>query len=359
VTTWRRGAAIFAFNAALSLLVQLGAPEQPLLSDRAEYDYNSDTPLADNCPNTIYCYRVLVPMALATIPLDGERRWRGLQWLAHTATGTLTALVVSPFASPFIASTLLQTSYAFSFTAYDPYTPDPIVFLVASLFLYFWMCDRVSTPIGLAIAGVFAKETVAVIAACAAVSGLLARDRRQPWRWFVPVLAAAVVLFGFHWYMDTYAGWGIARNPAASFSGGSWLAIWWKNNPSHIRKALMLFLPFAYAWLFAAAGYRHAPLALRQLALGSIAPIAALAYVQTPERALANAFFTIVPLASVFLSRVPPAAAWAAAIANALVTARFGLSTSWLPSTSILLIPASLAAVWAFVSYRQRLRISS
>ena len=359
VTTWRRCAVILVFNAALGLIVQLAAPEQPRLSDRAEYDYNSTAPLSDYCPNTIYCYRVLVPMVLGQIPIDAERRWRGVQWLAHTATGTVTALVVSPFASPLIASTLLQTSYAFSFTAYDPYTPDPIVFLIASLILWCWVSDRAGTVTSLAIVGVFAKETVAIIAACAAASGLLARDRRRQWRWLVPVILSGAVLFGFHWYMDTYAGWGIDRNPAASFTSGSWLAIWWKNNPSHLGKALMIFLPFGYAWLFAAAGYRHAPLAIRQFALGSIIPIAALAYVQTPERALANAFFVIVPLATAFLSRASTAAGWAAAVTNALVTAKFGLSTQWLPSTSILLIPASLSAVWAFVSYRDRLRISS
>ena len=350
---------ILVVNAVLSLVVHVAAPGQPRLSDRAEYDYNSTAAFADNCPNTIYCYRVLVPMLLGQVPLDPELRWRALQWLAHTATGTITAVVVSPFASPLIAATLLQTSYAFSFTAYDPFTPDPIVFLIASLVLLCWVSDRAGTATLLAVVGVFAKETVAVIAACTAASGLLARNREQQWRWLGPVSVAGGVLFAFHWYMDTYAGWGIARNPAASFASGSWLAIWWRNNPSHLGKALMIFLPFGYAWLFAAAGYRHAPLAIRQLALGAIFPIAALAYVQTPERALANAFFVIVPLAAGFLSRASTAAGWTAAITNALVTAKFGLSTEWLPSTSILLIPATLSAGWVFVSYRDRLRISS
>ena len=357
--TWRLGAAILLFNAALSFLVQAAAPDQPKLTDRNDYEYSGRQPLAPFCPNTIYCYRILVPVALEHIPLDAESRWRGLQWLAHTATGTIVAVVSAGFASPCIASVLLQTSYAFTFTAYDPYTPDPVVFLIAAMFLYNWIGDRALWVVLISAIGVFAKETVGVLAACVAAAAMLAPDRSRRWRWLVPVMISGIVLFAFHWYMDTFAGWGIARNPAASLETGSWLALWLKNNPSHARKALMLFSPFAFGWIFALAGYRHVPRAMKQLALGSIVPIAALVYVQTPERALGNAFFVVIPLAAAFLAQVPPAAAWAAAITTALVTARVGLSSEMLPSTSILLGPAAAAAVWALAaSTRNRDKIA-
>jgi hypothetical protein len=339
------------FNGALSLSVWLAAPSQPRLSDRAEYEYTGRHGLAPACPVTIYCYRILVPVALEQIPVSPELRWRGLQWLAHTATGTVTAIAVSPVASPFIASTLLQTSYAFSFTAYDPYTPDPVVFLIAALVLHCWMHDRAIAAAVIVVLGVFAIETVALIAVAPAIAVLLS-DRRTRLRWWAGAALAWIVLLSFHWYMDTFNGWSISKNPAANFSGGSWLVLWWRNNPSLLRKALMLFAPFGWAWVFAIAGYRAATPAIRQLAIGAVLPVAALIYVQTPERALGNAFFVIVPLAAVFLSRVSPVAAWAAAITNGLVTAKIGLSTAWLPATSILLIPASLAAAWAIAVSR-------
>lgn len=346
---WRRRALILLFNGALSLLVLVAAPSQPRLSDRAEYEYTGRHGLAPSCPVTIYCYRILVPVALEQIPVDAEVRWRGLQWLAHTATGTVTAIVVSPLASPFIASTVLQTSYAFSFTAYDPYTPDPVVFLIAALLLYCWTHDRAIAATFIAVLGVFAKETVALIAAAPAIAVLLS-DRRTRRQWWAGAGLAWIVLLSFHWYMDTFNGWSISKNPAADFSGGSWLVLWWRNNPSLLRKALMVFSPFGWAWLFAIAGYRFATPAIRQLAIGALLPIAALIYVQTPERALGNAFFVIVPLAASFLSRISPVAGWAAAITNGLVTAKIGLSTEWLPATSILLIPASLSAAWALTT---------
>jgi hypothetical protein len=105
--------------------------------------------------------------------------------------------------------------------------------------------------------------------------------------------------------------------------------------------------------LLAAAGYRFAPDRLRTLVFGAALPMLALNYVQNPERALGNAFFVIVPLTAIMLARVPPAVAIAAAITNGLLTAKAGLSTDLLPSTTMLVIPAALCAGWALWSIRR------
>lgn len=350
--TWT---AIVVVNIALAALVQAGAPAQPRLTDRYEYDYNGRQPLTPGCPNSIYCYRILVPMLLERIPIDPELRWRGLQLLVHAATGTVVAITSLPAGSPWIASLLLQTSYAFTFTAYDPFTPDPVIFFIAALVLYCWTVDRSMVVAVLAIVFVFAKETVALIASAPAIAAMVsARARPAWWRWLMPAALAWLTLLSFHWYMDTYAGWGISKNSAANFAGGSWLAIWWTNNPSIARKALIVFSPFGFGWIFAALGYRHASPAIRQLAVGAALPMLALVYVQTPERALGNAFFVIVPLAAAFLAQVPRSAAIAAAVTNGLVTARIGLSSEALPSTAFLLMPATAAAIWAVAAYQRQ-----
>ena len=352
----RRLSTIVLLNAVLAAAIQALAPAQPKLSDRNDYEHTGREPLAPFCPNTIYCYRILVPVLLEQVPIDPERRWRGLQWLAHTATGSVVAMATASIGPPLITSVLLQTSYGFTFTAYDPYSPDPIVFLISALALALWVADRALATTLLVIVGVFAKETVALIASAPAIAAVRWNERPERWRWILPALLAWTVLLSFHWYMDTYASWGISKNPAASFTTGSWLAIWWKMNPSLANKALMLFAPFGFAWAFAAAGYRHAPRPFQQLAAGAVLPMLALVFVQTPERALGNAFFAVVPLASAFLSRVAPAPAWAAAITNGLLTARIGLSSEWLPSSTILLPPAAAAAAWAFWAYARQSR---
>src|SRR4051812_32880921 len=123
-------------NAALAGLVAAAAPSQPRLSDRAEYEYTGRHGFDANCPNSIYCYRVLVPMLLERIAVDPDVRWRVHQWVAHTSAGAILSISVAEGASPLIAATVLQLSYPFAFTAYDPFTSDPLVFVVAALTLY-------------------------------------------------------------------------------------------------------------------------------------------------------------------------------------------------------------------------------
>ena len=350
VSTWL---IVLLFNAVLSAAIAGMAPSQPVLSDRNDYEYNFQRWLWAYCPNTIFCYRILVPVLLEFTPIENETRWRSYQWLAHTATGTVVAMAVTPIASPLVTSVLTQSSYALTYAVYDPFSADPFVFLVAALTLYLWLLDRIFAMTLMASVAVFAKETVALVASVPAIAVMLS-ERTRRWRWWVPAILAWSVLLSFHWYMDTYGGWTVSQNPSAKLSNGAWLALWWRGNPSLVSKAVLLFAPFGFGWVFAVFGYRYATPALRQLALGTVLPIAALAYVQTPERALGNAFFVVVPLASVFLSRLPPGPAWAAAISNGLVTAKLGLSTAWLPSSSLLMIPASLAAAWAIVSSRRQ-----
>lgn len=343
---------VLIFNAMVAAGIAALAPNQPVLSDRNDYDYNAQRWLTAYCPNSIFCYRILVPVLLEFVPMDSEPRWRAYQWLAHTATGALVSMAAAPIASPLITTVVLQSSYAFTFTAYDPYSADPFVFLVAALTLYLWLLDRTLAMAMMASVAVFAKETVALIASVPAIAVMLT-DRIARWRWWIPAALAWSVLLSFHWYMDTYAGWTVRQSPSSNLMSGAWLILWWRGNPSLVSKAMLLFAPFGFGWLFAVLGYRYATPAIRALALGAVLPIAALAYVQTPERALGNAFFVIVPLAAAFLSRVPALPAWTAAITNGLITAKIGLSTSLLPSSTMLVIPASLGAAWAIAAWRR------
>ena len=198
---------VVLLNGMLALLMRAAAPAQPLLTDRNDYDYNGRQSMTAYCPNTVYCYRILVPMLLERVAIDPDVRWRATQVLANTATGTIVAMTTA--GSPLIASTLLQTSYAFAYTAYDPYTPDPIVFLIAALVAYCWMEDRSLVVAPMAAVFVFAKETIALIATVPAIAVLVSPDRAARWRWVLPAAAAWATLLSFHWYMDTYAGWGI------------------------------------------------------------------------------------------------------------------------------------------------------
>ena len=155
----------------------------------------------------------------------------------------------------------------------------------------------------------------------------------------MPAALAWPVLLGFHWYMDTYAGWGISKNAAASFETGSWLAIWWRINPSLAKKALMLFAPFGFAWAIRdRAGIAMRPGRSSNLRPARFCPCSPSSTCRRLNARWAMRSLSSSRLAAAFLAQVPRTAAWAAAITNGLVTARMGLSSELLPSSAVTLL---------------------
>jgi hypothetical protein len=331
------------------------APAQPRLTDRSAYDEVGAQPFAPNCDETIYCYRVLAPMIVHALPIDRDRGWRAYQVISNGLAGTLVAALAGSLTAaataPFIASVLVQTSYGFAFTAYDPYSADPLVFVFAALLAWCWYRDRPLPAVALCVVGVFVKETAALIAGILALAALL--ERRQNWRqWCLPVAVSGAVLASFHVYSRLFLNWQIGSNPAAQMSHGSWLGLWWRNNPLLERKAYMVFSTYGFAWVLALLGWRDAPRPWRMLAIATIPAMLFLLVIQTPERALGNAFFVVVPLAALFAWRSPALGTAAIAI-NALITAKAGTSSDWLPSAKWTLVPAAIASALLLMKARR------
>ena len=327
---------LLALNLALAVTFSLLAPDEPLLNDREAYDYVGAHPLQPSCPFSIYCYRPMAPVLVHALPIDADTSWRVYQVTANTAAGVILAGLTT---APVLASVMIQTSYGFTFTAYDPYAADPLVFVFAALLIWCWHNDRVRLAIGLAAIGIFAKETVALVAGALAIAALVTR---QP-RWLMPAVISGTLLATFHVVSRVWLGWEIASNPAAQLSHGSWLGLWLRNNPSHLSKLYMLFAVFGFAWIFAVLGCRHAETRWRALAIGTIPPMLLLIVAQTPERAISNAFYVVVPLAAMVVASAPVTGT-IAVVLNGLVTAKAGTSSAWLPSAKWTLIPAAIAA---------------
>ena len=106
----------------------------------------------------------------------------------------------------------------------------------------------------------------------------------------------------------------------------------------------MLFATFGFAWVFAALGWRMAPPRWRVLAPALVMPMLILIVIQTPDRAFGNVCFVVAPLAALYASRTPMLGSAAIAL-NALITAKAGTSSAWLPSARWTLLPAAIAAV--------------
>lgn len=339
-------------NAVLALTIQSIAPPQPQQSDREKYEYAGAHPLEPDCPRpwVLYCYRVLVPATLEMIPAAAEARWRAYRWAATTVAGTVTALTAATIAAApraaFVAAILVQSSYGFAFTGLDPYSADPAVFALLAVLAWCWARNRWLLAGLLGVVGIFAKETVVLMSAATALAALLPA-RRHGWRgWVAQAAFVLAVLIAYRWVMQSVWRWSAGESASLlqrDLIQGGWLSLWIEGN-TPAAMAFLLFATFGFSWWFALIGFRDAPTEIRHLAIGSGLPFLALNYVQNPERALGNLFFVVIPLAAAALSRGPAAVAFAAAVLNALITARAGTASEWLPRTTYLVLPALIAA---------------
>jgi hypothetical protein len=345
--------AVLALNVVLAVGVRLAAPAQPRFTDRETYENIAARGLAPDCRADIFCYRVLVPTLLARVPLEWEQRWRSFEALSVIAAGFVLAVasvrVAPPPHGPVLTTLLAQTSFGFTYTAYDPYTVDPGMYLLAAAYAWAWLANRPSAALAMGAIGVFVKQTAVLIAAASALAALLGPRLERRWLWVAQGGLVAMLLVGFYLVMDRFFGWPLeSQSPSADLLGGGWLARW------ILEEGLWLglfytFAPYGLVWLYAALGFPAAPRRLRLLAIGALPCVLALVYVQTTERALANFFFVVLLLALVFLVQLPMRLAYLAVLTNGLFTAKVGLSTAWLPSSAIFLVVAVIVAIWVIV----------
>jgi hypothetical protein len=358
---------VLVLNVALALLIAVVAPRDiGTTADREGYEYVEAHPLAPDCPHSIFCYRVLVPAVLSNVQAPDVVRWRAFSIVGNALTGTLLAgLAVAatrqrPAMTAVVASILYQASFGATFAVFDPFTPDAAVYLLAALLALLWWWDRPWLAMGVAVVGVFAKETIALVISAAALAAFFQPTERRRRSWLIAALVSWLAILVFHGVMDASAGWSERGSASANVFGGSWLGLWLSDSTlTWSARLLYLFIPFGFAWLYAVLGFGGAPRRLRSLALGSLLTIPVLVYVQTPERALATASFVVIPLAAIYLSGSSPLLGLAAAISNGLLTARVGLTTAWLPPLPYLLILAGTVAAVTIVSGALRSRALS
>jgi len=346
------GLKLLLANAVLAGAIVVLAPREiGSTADRVGYEYVAQHPLEPDCPHSIFCYRVLVPTLLENVPVSSVVSWRALAFGTNVLTGLVLARIAmlcgAEAGGVLIVSILFQTSFGATFAVFDPFTPDAVVYLVASLVALCWVRGWPVRALLIGLVGVFAKETVALVMSVPALAVCLSGRPRRRYAWISAAVATWLGLLGFHAVMDLFEGWSERGSASADLLGGAFLARWLSDATlNSSARLLYIFIPFGFAWLYAALGLRHAPERLRVLAFAAVVLLPGLVYVQTVERALATASFVVVPLAALFLARSPILLGLAAALTNGLLTARVGLSTAWLPPVPYLLILAgTLAAV--------------
>jgi hypothetical protein len=297
-----------AFLPCLLVIARL-SPLPERVTDQGIYEASTEQLIVPDCGD-LQCFRVLVPWTLHLFP--GSARWR---WKAYAALcNTAAAAALFPLSLAFglrrrtamIAAAIAAAGFGTLYTLHDPYTSDPLMFVLGPVVTLLLLRDRIVWAGIIAVIGVCAKEFAAAPIYAYALSALV--EGRWPaavraivagnWAFITWVALTVALMLGAHYT------WGHNGVGSANFAEGAALALWLRDQ-SWRGVAAAMFNEFGALYLLAPAGLVLAPPRLRRLALASV-PIAAIFCVaQQPDRALWNFHYLIVPLGAMVLGAVP------------------------------------------------------
>ncbi len=202
---------------------------------------------------------------------------------------------------------------------------------------------------------VFAKEFAAVPLWIFTIVAALKRRWTEALETLLAAMTATVVWFGSQTFLMAIYNYSYGMSKSADLLHGGYLSLW-LSSVGTVGAVKYLFTTFSALYVLFPAGFVGAPRNLRLIAVASVPAVAALVYVQQPERALWNFHFIVVPLAAIALDALPEWASWFFVVCFGITNLRFGaqLQTSFIGRAAfVTAIGLSLVAV---VSGRGRRR---
>ncbi len=337
----------------LGLVAWLAPPPWP--TDQLMMETVGQEVIIPGCSD-LNCFRILVPAAVESLPGPSLPRWRAYAVVANAAaaiaTGRLTlALGIAPRAAT-LAIWLSALGAGSLSTIYHPYNADPLVLFLAPVTTMLLVSRRTVAAGVLATAGIFAKEFAAApLYIAAAAAGL-----RREWSAFVRGLLLALGVTGV-WValqlgLMTAFDYSYNANPSSQPLDGGYL-FFWATHVTPASAAFGLFGAFGALNLLVPSGFTRAPIVLRHLAIGAVPALLAFAYVATPERALWNFYFLVIPIAAIVLAALPTPLQWMFVACFAVANLRIGAQMSGIPSARYALVLSLGIAVVAIARARR------
>ena len=350
---WRRAGWHFgAVVIALALVASLSPSPSP--TDQLMMERVGQGVIVEGCSD-LNCFRILVPAVLERFPGPSLPRWRTYAVLANAgaavAAGRLAlALGTGPHAAALTIWLSALAAGSLS-TVHHPYNADPLVLFLAPMIMLLAVRGQGVAAAGIGAIGILAKEFAAAPLYIVAAAAALRRD----WPAFRrgALLAAGVTGLWVCLQLGLMAAFQYTynQNPSSQPLAGGYFVYWLR----HVTPAAGIFAVFgAFGALnfLIPTGLRLAPKKLRDLAIAAVPAALAFVYVATPERALGNFFFLVIPLAAIVLALLPSAMGWAFVALYALANLRIGAQIPGVPSARYALIGSmviagfALAAAW-------------
>ena len=321
-----KAAARFIVFAALLAAIAAASPPPDRVTDRDVYEATAARVVVPDCGD-LQCFRVLVPWMLGRIGGPSTLRWKAYAVVCNAAAGLSVIACALAMGLTRRAATLASIAAAFGFgslyTLHDPYTSDPLMYLLGPAITHEALAGRLAIGAAAGSVGVLAKEFAG--APLYIVAGFHAIERR--WRDAMRALAAANIPF-LVWVVFTLTlmlrfNYTYSGSASADLAGGGNLVGWVsRQSPRGIASAM--FIEFGAFWLLTPAGFFIAPPMLRKLFIVSL-PVAALfGYVQQPDRALWNVHYLALPMGAAVLDAAPAVLGGATLAAFVVANLRVG-----------------------------------
>jgi hypothetical protein len=300
-------AAYFAVCAAVLGTIAVASPAPDRVTDRDVYEATATHRVVPDCSD-LQCFRVLVPWILGPLPGASTLKWKAYAVVCSSATAVAVfawclSLGLSPRAAC-IGSVASAFGFGSLYTLHDPYTSDPLMYLLGPLIAREALAGRIGVATAAGAVGVAAKEFAAaplyIVSAYHAIQRQWAAASRAfaggNLAFVVWLLLTLTLMLRFNY---TYSG-----NASTDLGHGAYL-VGWLSRQSTRGIASAMFIEFGALWLLMPVGFFLASRQLRLLVVVSL-PVAALfAYVQQPDRALWNFHFLATPLAATVLDGAP------------------------------------------------------
>lgn len=347
---WR--AAPWHFAGVLVVLTAVaGLAPAPFPTDQQMMQTVGQGVIVPGCAD-LNCFRVLVPAVVESLPGPALERWRAYAVLANAAAGIAAGRLALTLGLTPQAVTLtiwLSALGAGSLsTVYHPFNADPFVLFLAPVTTWLLLRGRTGAAGALASVGIFAKEFAAAPLYIVAAAAALRREWMASGRRLALAVAVTALWVAWQLLLMFVFGYSYNDNPSSQPLAGGYLRLWL----AHVTPATAasgLFGAFGAVNLLLPLGWKLAPPVLRSLGVGAIPALLAFVYVATPERALWNFYFLIIPVGAIVLAHVPPMWSWVFVAAYTLANFRLGAQISQVPASRYALVVAIAIALFAVV----------
>ena len=336
-----------AMLAILGIVAWLSPP--PFPTDQLMMEHVGQGVIIPGCSD-LNCFRMLVPATVELFPGPSLPRWRAYAVLANAAAAVATGRLALALGLTPRAATLaiwLSALGAGSFSTINhPYNADPLVLFFAPVTTLFLLGGRAAAAGVLASVGIFAKEFAAAPLFIAAGAAALGRE----WSAFRRGLVLAVGVTGLWVCLQLVLmaafQYSYNQNPSSRPLEGGYL-IYWIRSMTPATAFFAIFGTYGALYLMMPSGLWLAPERLRHLAIAALPAALAFAYVATPERALWNFYFLVIPLAALVLAHLPAAPAWAFVACYGMANLRIGAQVPGIPSSRYALVISLVIAAAA------------